>query len=151
MGRGSTHVFSEIYIHLNWHCKDDRPLIVPELEPALHEYIESYCRMVKGIHFKGVGGTEDHVHLLFQMEPFVTLSDFIGRVKGASSHEMNVRFGKAALDWQRGYGVVSFAARHLPGLMGYVEHQKEHHRCGTVRDLLEAHGELPVTEDASQD
>ena len=86
--QGSGHIFSEIYLHLNWHCHNDKPMIKPKIESSLHELLEQYCRKVKGIHFERVGGTETHVHWRFQMEPFVLLSDFVGKIKGGSSHEI---------------------------------------------------------------
>ena len=138
---GSSHTHSEIFLHFNWHCLKDRNLIVPSVEPVLHAEIEEYCRKTKGAHFKGVGGTTNHIHLAVQLEPYVTISDFIGKVKGASSHEMNKRFGRDTIAWQRGYGVVSFATRNLPGVLKYVQRQKEHHANGTTRDALEKHGD----------
>ena len=139
MSRGSSHNFSEIYLHLNWHCKDDEPMILPEIQGRLYEIIKEYCRKVKGIHYEGIGGTEDHVHLAFQMEPFVPLSDFIGKIKGASSHEVNKVFGAGTLKWQRGYGIVSFSKKHLPGILSYVENQAGHHKGGTTNKVLETH------------
>jgi len=137
MSTGSSHNFSEIYLHVNWHCRSDEPMIRPEIEPRLYEIIEEYCRKVKGIHYKGVAGTENHVRLVFQIEPFVLLSDFVGKIKGASSYEINRQFGTDSLKWQRGYGVVSFAKKHLPGILNYVEKQKEHHGAGTTNKALE--------------
>ena len=141
MNQGSSHVYSEVFLHVNWHCKRSRPQISSQVELPLHAFIENYCEEVKGIHFLRVGGTETHVHLVFQMEPFVQPSAFIGKVKGASAHEMNKEFGGGTLQWQRGYGLVSFAKLHLPWVLRYVENQKEHHRLGTIRHALEAHGE----------
>ena len=140
-GSGSGHTFSEIFLHLNWHCLKDRPLIAPRMEPVLHPFIEEYCSKIKGIHFSGVGGTETHVHLVFQMEPFVPLSDFIGQAKGASSHEMNKRFGPGTLQWQRGFGIVSFSKKHLPGILSYMARQKEHHAQGSTKEILERSGD----------
>jgi len=154
MGKGRSHVFSEILLHLNWHCLHDKPMIRPEIEPALHEFLRKYCAKVKGIHFKGSGSTEDHVHLAFQMEPFAPLSDFIGQIKGACAHEMNGQFGPGAIKWQRGYGIVSFSMRYLPGVLRYVANQKEHHRLGTTNPTLEEHGEEEdeePTEDSGKD
>lgn len=136
---GSGHIFSAIYLHVNWHCKDDEPMIAPETEQRLYAHIERYCRKIKGIHFEKTNGTRDHVHLVFQMEPFVLLSDFIGKVKGASSHEMNKVFGPGTLEWQRGYGIVSFSKKHLASVLRYVENQKEHHRLGNTNPVLETH------------
>ena len=141
MSYGSSHNFSEIFLHLNWHCAKDRPLLTPTIEPDCHAFIEEYCAKVKGIHFKEIGGTETHIHLVFQFEPFVELTDFIGKIKGASSHEMNQRFGRDSLEWQRGYGIVSFSKKHLPSMLQYVARQKEHHAAGTTKDTLERHEE----------
>jgi len=41
------------------------------------------------------------------------------------------------LDWQEGYGVVSFGTRDLPWVIEYVRQQEQHHRDGTVQDRLE--------------
>jgi len=140
MVRGSSHTFSEIYLHVNWHCVSDQPMIGPEIEPNLYELIEEYCRTEKGVHYHKVNGSEDHVHLVFQMEPFVLLSEFLGKVKGYSSHEVNKVFGPGTLKWQRGYGIVSFSKKHLAGVVQCVDNQKEHHGEGTTNRILEMCG-----------
>ncbi|MBX3729890.1 MAG: IS200/IS605 family transposase [Candidatus Sumerlaeia bacterium] len=137
----TTHVFSEIYIHLNWHCKNDDPLIVPDMEPVLWDWIRNYSEKTKGVRHLQVGGTADHLHLLIQVQPFLCLSDWIGKIKGASAHEMNERFAPGALAWQRGYGAVSFARRDLPALERYVLKQKEHHGKNSTNRTLEIHDE----------
>ena len=137
MHKGSAHVFSEIFLHLNFHCHRDRPMIRSEIEPALHEAILAFCRATKGAHPIAVGGTESHIHLVFQMEPLLNLSQFIGQVKGRSAHDINEQFGRDTLRWQRGFGIVSFAKRNLPGLVAYVTNQKQHHAAGTTREILE--------------
>lgn len=136
----SSHVFSELYVHLNWHTKNDLPMLDLKLEPVLFEYIRNYCEKCKGIGFRGIGGTSDHIHLLIQFEPFICLADWVGKIKGGSSHEMNENFGSDRLQWQRGYGEVSFAKHDMPRLLGYVENQKEHHRKAKVNRTLELFG-----------
>jgi putative transposase len=138
---GSSHVFSEVLLHANWHCHRDEPLITPAMEPPLHQFLEEYCRKIKGVHLSALGGTETHIHLAFQAEPFVPVSDFIGKIKRASAHEMNERFGAGSLRWQRGYGLVSFAKRNLPAVCRYVLHQREHHARQTLKATLEASGD----------
>ena len=141
----SSHVFSEIFIHLNWHCKEDRPLIGPPLKNPLDAHLEDYGNKTKGIKFFGVGGTSDHVHLVIQMEPFICLADWVGKIKGASSHEMNKAAGLAVLEWQRGYGAVSFARRDLKAVLAYVARQEEHHQRGTANATLENFGQYMET------
>jgi putative transposase len=132
-------VFSDILLHMNWHCKNDMPLITPEVEPLAHGFIADYCKKDREVFFVEVGGTEDHVHLIVEVLPTIRVSEWIGKVKGASSHEVNQRFGPATMQWQRKYGVVSFARRDLPAMRRYVQRQKEHHRLGTTNETLERH------------
>jgi putative transposase len=142
----SPHCYSEIFLHLNWHCLSDGALITPRIEPVLHEFLRGYCQDTQGVFYHGSGGTRDHVHMLIRIEPQVLISDLVGKLKGASSFEMNKVFGKSSLAWQRGYGVVSFAKRNLPGLQKYVACQKEHHGAGTVRPTLEIYDAVDETE-----
>ena len=41
------------------------------------------------------------------------------------------------LEWQAGYGVVSFGTRAMEWVCEYIRKQKEHHAKGSVHDRLE--------------
>jgi putative transposase len=131
------HVFHEIFLHINWHCHDDLPLITSEMKVPLRAVIEQYCRKFRGVHFKRFDGTATHVHLAIQVEPTVSASDFVGKVKGFSSYEINKMIGAKALRWQKGYGVVSFAKRNLKAVCHYIDKQEGHHGRGTANETLE--------------
>jgi len=73
------------------------------------------------------------------MPPTLTISEFIGQIKGASSHEVNEQFalrGKV-LQWQAGYGVVSFGTRDLEWVEQYIRNQREHYAQGKTIERLE--------------
>ena len=133
----ASHVFHEIYLHINWHVKDDRPALAPEIEPLVHQLIKDRCRRMKGVYFHGIGGTEAHVHLAVNIEPFVTISELIKDLKGGSSHDLNTQLGRKEPYWQRGYGVVSFGKKNLAWVLRYIADQKEHHAKRRVQDRLE--------------
>lgn len=42
-----------------------------------------------------------------------------------------------SLQWQKGYGIVSFGTKDLKWVMNYVLNQKEHHSKGAIYDRLE--------------
>jgi putative transposase len=79
------------------------------------------------------------VHVALSIEPTTTPSEFVGQLKGYSSHEVNRRLGlgRKLLEWQTGYGVVSFGTKDMPWVVGYVRNQKQHHASGEVFDRLE--------------
>jgi putative transposase len=130
-------VFHEIFLHLIWRTKDSQPLIIPEIEPEVYRYLERKCRATKGVFFHGVGGTADHVHVAINIEPFVCISDLVGDIKGSSSHDVRHANGLKALEWQRGFGAVSFGMKNLPWVLDYIAKQKEHHAAGACEVRLE--------------
>jgi putative transposase len=133
----SSHVFSEIFLHFNWHTDGDQPTLVPQVEEFTHNFIRNKCSQSMGIFFEEIGGTETHVHLVIRIDPLVNISKFISEVKGSSSYETNKHLGKKVLSWQKGFGVVSFGREQLEWVREYVQNQKEHHGKGTLIDKLE--------------
>jgi putative transposase len=133
----SGHVFHEIYLHLNWHTKNDQALLTPDFEPLVHKFLQQRCLHNKGVYFHGIGGTDTHVHLAINIEPFVCISDLVGDLKGSCSFEMNKPKGFKAMEWQRGFGVVSFGKKQLEWVLEYIANQKEHHAKGTTQARLE--------------
>jgi putative transposase len=86
-----------------------------------------------------VGGIETHVHLAVTIPPTLLISEFIGKLKGGSSHDVNqaIGCGAKALEWQAGYGVVGFGTRDTQWVVEYIRNQREHHARGAVHERLE--------------
>ncbi len=133
----ATHVFHEIYVHLTWHTKDDSPILTPTLEPLVHNVLTNRCHQTKGVYLHALNGTPNHVHLAINIEPQIAVSELIGELKGFSAHEINERQRMKRLEWQRGFGVVSFGKKQLPWVQNYIARQKEHHANGRLQPRLE--------------
>ena len=134
----STRAYSEINLHFVWHVKSSLPIITEQIEPRLFRYVRSYALKSKGLIFHEIGGTETHVHMAVTIPPTLLISEWIGKIKGASSHYINHELAnRKLLDWQTGYGVVSFGTRDLEWVVRYIRNQKEPHRKGTTVELLE--------------
>ena len=66
------------------------------------------------------------------------VTEFIGQVKGATSFRVNKEIHpKFKLQWQEGYGVLTLRKDELVKVSRYIDRQEEHHRRGTLSDLLE--------------
>jgi len=128
----STRAYSEINFHITWHTKDNFPFITEAIEPDLYAFIKKRIVTSPDVYFHAIGGIADHVHLVASFYPPFEIDRWIGQLKGVSSHE----FGKS-LQWQSGYGVVSFGTRDLEWVVAYVRNQKERHRTGRLSDRLE--------------
>src|SRR5262249_5581906 len=76
-----------INLHITWHTKGSAPLLEPNVEAIVHHYLRGRCINTEGVYIHEIGGMEDHVHLCVGIAPTVLISDFVGQLKGASSHE----------------------------------------------------------------
>ena len=133
----SSHVYHEIFLHLNWHTKEDKPVLKDDIESYAYAVIEAKCRSLNGVYLHAIGGTDTHVHLAVSIEPIVTVSEMVKVMKGASAYQVNRHFGRKLLQWQRGYGVVSFGKRNLAWIRDYIARQREHHAKEELTDRRE--------------
>jgi putative transposase len=131
-----SHVYTQLYYHINWHTKGNLGWISEEMEQPLYNFIRQRARAAQGVEFWEIGGTEDHIHLAIRFPPSLVLSEWIGDIKGSSSFYMNRRFPRMRHLWQQGFGAVSFSGKHLPIIIEYIRHQKEHHaKESTIEEL----------------
>jgi len=134
----SRRAYSEINLHFAWHVKNDEPILRDEIEAQLYRHLRGKAINESGMCFHGVGGTNDHVHLVVSVPPTLSISEWIGRMKGESSHFVNHRIAnRKVLAWQSGYGVVSFGTKDLPWVVEYVRNQRQRHAAGEVFERLE--------------
>lgn len=101
-------------------------------EPRLYSFLKHKVIETPDAIFHAIGGIADHIHMVISVKPTIDLDKWIGQLKGSSSHHI----GKS-LQWQSGYGIVSFGTKDLKWVVDYVLNQKEHHKIGKVFDRLE--------------
>ena len=91
----------------------------------------------------GVGGIEDHVHILITLPATISIAELVRQIKGASSHFVtNVASDFTYFEWQHGYGAFTLHKSHVPKIIEYIKNQEAHHRFGTLLPELEiAHAE----------
>jgi REP element-mobilizing transposase RayT len=73
-----------------------------------------------------IGGTNNHVHLLFHLSPRIPLATIVLNLKTISSktkHDSGHLFA-----WQEGYGAFSVSPSRLDATREYIEQQEEHHK-----------------------
>ncbi len=132
------NVYSEINLHITWHTKKRAAVIVDGIERQLFQFIQHKIAETSGVELHAIGGTADHVHLAVSIPPTLNISEWIGQIKGASAHYVNHRIAnRRVLEWQTGYGVVSFGAKGLRWVAEYIRNQKEHHASGSTHERLE--------------
>jgi putative transposase len=78
----SRNYYSEINLHLVWHTKNSLPLLTPTVEPLTHRLLRKRIIDTPEVFVHEIGGTETHVHLAVTIPPTLTISEWIGQMKG---------------------------------------------------------------------
>lgn len=133
----SNRSYSQLYFHSVWTTYNRDPILLQQWECRLYGHIIHKCKVLSLIPL-ALGGTDNHVHLLFRGRPESVLSDAVGKVKGASSNFVNHELGGSShFAWQEGYGIFSVGKRELNGIIRYIQYQKQHHNNRTTIPELE--------------
>ena len=111
------------------------PLIADSWAARLHEYLGGTVKSLEGFP-QGVGGIEDHVHLLVGLKPTHCISDFMRELKKSSSLWVHEEIGVREFQWQEGFGVFSVSATARSQVKSYIANQREHHSAKSFREEL---------------
>ena len=114
-------------------------MINERIEECLYRYLTHKILETPGARLHAIGGIETHIHLGVSLQPNLLVSDWVGKLKGSSSYYINHEIQTKGLEWQRGYGIVTFGTKDLQWVINYINNQKEHHKNGTTNERLEKH------------
>ena len=120
-----SHTYAQNVVHVVFSTKGRRKAIDHDLRPKLWAYVTGICRKLD-IYVHSVGGMEDHLHLLIQIPPVLTLSKAVATIKANSSRRASEEGHKFA--WQEGYAAFSVSASVIPAVIRYIRNQEEHHK-----------------------
>jgi REP element-mobilizing transposase RayT len=131
------HTFHQLYYHFAWATQGRLSLIDRSWRPQLLEIIHNEAKLRGGVPIRH-NAMPDHAHLLVRLPPTITVSEFIGQVKGATSFQVNREIRpRVKLKWQDGYGVVTLRKDELKKVSLYIDNQEEHHHRNRLSELLE--------------
>ncbi|MCA9446467.1 MAG: IS200/IS605 family transposase [Candidatus Omnitrophica bacterium] len=133
MGRN----YTEVYMHFVWATKNREPWLTERIRKDVHAVIFEKCKQLECLPI-AVGGMEDHVHLLSELRPSLSISELMKEVKGVSSHLINhVLNPDDVFRWQARFGVFSLTRKGVPRVKDYVLNQRKHHEEGPLYKDLE--------------
>ncbi len=125
---------SSILIHLIFSTKNREVFITEEIEKELHPYMATIFRGMKSPSLT-IGGTTDHVHVLFSLSRVINIADLVEEVKTESSKWIKTKGAEFRnFHWQRGYGAFSIGQSQLSSVKRYIARQKVHHQRVTFQD-----------------
>jgi REP element-mobilizing transposase RayT len=126
--------YTNLLYHIVFSTKDRRPLITPNYEVRLYDYLGGTIRNMGGVSLE-LNGTEDHVHVLAKLRPDCALSDVLRNLKANATGWMHDVFPLLKdFSWQRGYGAFTVSQASVEAVRRYIARQKEHHQKISFRD-----------------
>ena len=139
-----SHTYSNLLSHVIFSTKDRKPIIDDEVKPRLLGYINGIAKE-NDVKVLSLNAMPDHVHMLWELPPKLSLSDSMRVLKTNSSRWVHETWGpKKEFAWQTGYGAFSVSRSNVRAVANYIEAQEAHHRKRTFQEefieLLVKHG-----------
>lgn len=131
--RGERHSVTDLKVHLVCVTKyrDD---IFSDDELKLIEEVFRHVATQMNMEILEVNGEEDHVHVLIEYPPKLSISKILNALKGVSSRRYGQAgfkkpYGKSAL-WSPSYCAVSVGGAPIEVLIQYIKNQSRPGRTG---------------------
>ncbi len=115
-------------------------------QKLLFSYMAGICNNKRIIPF-AIDGYQDHIHMILDFHPAISISGFVKDVKISTNLFMKENSGlfRNFSAWQVGYSAFSYSPEAKENLIKYVYGQAEHHRKRTFKEeLIELYMELGI-------
>ena len=118
--------YSSLHFHIVFSTKSRTNFIHRSWADRLHDYLGGIVKSLDAFP-QGIGGIEDHVHLLVGLKQTIFIPDFMRELKKSSSQWVHETIGQAEFQWQEGYSIFSVSATARPSVRKYIGNQRDHH------------------------
>ncbi len=137
----SNHAAFRIFYHLVLSMKYRQKCLTPEMLDRLEDLLRGLltrwgCELVE------FGGEADHVHILFEANPTVKLSDLVKNLKSVSARHLRKEYANHLASfygkpyfWNNAYALISVGGRaNVKTLLRYIEKQDDPRKLGQPLD-----------------
>lgn len=136
--------YRQIIYHLTFHTKNSESVLNNSENDELFKYIWGVIKNNKCKLYR-INGIEDHVHIICDLHPSVSLANLVKDIKVSSSKwikEKNLYPGFT--NWADGYGAFTLSIKEKDSAIKYVMNQQVHHKKIGFKEeyiqLLRDHG-----------
>ncbi len=137
--------YTRIVYQVIFATKYRRPTLWKPGRPLLFGYLGRLLQ-AKNCSVYAIGGTDDHLHFVFELHPSLSIAQLVKDLKLAASSMLkdHPELFPAFTYWQVGYAALTYTPSAIPNLVRYLKRQEEHHDSETSREelrrLLTKHG-----------
>ena len=130
------NTYIQIYLHLVFAVKNRESLIPTPWQPRIHAYTAEALRK-RGHIPLAVGGTMDHIHILFSYSAKELIPDLVRDLKVWLTKMINDHHVCVfKFEWQKGYGCFSHSHSQVENVINYIKSQPQHHNHRTLHDKI---------------
>jgi REP element-mobilizing transposase RayT len=126
--------FTQMYVQLVFAVQNREAALKDLFRKRVFEYMSG---IVTNLKHKPIiiNGTSNHVHILFGLNPSVSVSDTVHDIKRSSSLFINnEKLCPSRFSWQEGYGGFTYSRSQIEDVYSYIENQVAHHNKRTFRE-----------------
>jgi len=126
--------FTQIIYQIVFSTQQRQPVLTEPNRVELFKYIHGILRNKK-CHLYRVNGVEDHIHILTDLHPTISLAALVKDIKLASSQYIKERnLFPGFSNWQEGYGAFTYSIDQKNTIIEYIKNQETHHQVKTFRE-----------------
>jgi REP element-mobilizing transposase RayT len=126
--------YRQIFYQIVFGTKYRKSTINPDADGLLYAYIHGIIKN-KNCHLYRINGIADHIHIMSDLHPSLSLSNYVKEIKVASSTWMKACGKFPAFEgWQDGYGAFTYSFHEKDMIINYIKNQKEHHKTESFYD-----------------
>ncbi len=117
--------YFKLHYHIVFGTKHRVACLEKSWRQQLWEYMGGTVRALDGVPH-GIGGFNDHVHMLIDLRPAHRIADIVRDVKRSSTDWIRDNPGLKNFQWQEGYGVFTVGWRERDEVKAYIAGQEQH-------------------------
>ena len=118
--------YTNLLAHVVFSTKNRDKNLTADVRQELYPYLATLAKEHRAKAYAVNGGLE-HVHLLLNVPPTLSVSDLMKFVKANSSRWVRGKFNKT-FAWQAGYGAFSVSHSRRSEVCSHIGGQMEHHK-----------------------
>jgi len=120
--------YTKILYHIVLRTKRSEASISQDNVSSLYKYIWGIIKNKNGKLYR-INGMEDHIHILSDLHPSVSLADYIKTIKVATSLWLKQSDDFPLFrGWSEGYAAFTYSFQEKDRIISYIKSQQEHHK-----------------------